>query len=135
MAGYPSAAVAALGGAAVVLLGIGEAIGAQQSSLSPRQSSRLSLPAVAATTSAAMGSRIPSPAEAPINAIRAAAAWAAHMRFCIPSPAVALEPSRSPRRSLAHPNPGMSTIADAVTAIPSVLVVVSLPTISRWIAS
>ena len=50
---------------------------------------------------------------------RTAAAWAAHIRFWIPSPAVAPESSRWPRRRLVIPRTGMTTTLLAVRAIPS----------------
>ncbi len=46
----------------------------------------------------------------------------AHRLFCAPSPAVAAEPSWAPRRFLAWPSSGMTTIAPAVSAIPKALV-------------
>jgi len=49
------------------------------------------------------------------------------MRFCTPSPAVASESSRLASLSLVAPSNGMTTMADAVTAMPSALLRASLP--------
>jgi hypothetical protein len=49
---------------------------------------------------------------------RTAAACAAHIRFWVPSPAVAPESSRWPRRRLTLPSTGMMTTLDAVSTIP-----------------
>jgi hypothetical protein len=76
-----------------------------------------------------------SPAPAAIRATSAAIACTAHIRFCTPSPAVARDPSFSPSRSFARPSAGMSTTAEAVTAIPSALWLASVPSTSRRIAS
>ena len=52
------------------------------------------------------------------KASRTPAAWAAHIRFWVPSPAVAPDPSRQPRRRLAAPSTGMTTTLAAVRAMP-----------------
>src|SRR5579875_1172001 len=115
--------------------GAAKPTGAQQSSPCPTQSSTLSLTAVAAIAMAAIGSIQLRPAEAPISAISAAVACNAHIRFWMPSPEVAPESSRAPSFNFARPSAGINTIAEAVTAMPRTLVVVSLPTISLRIAS
>ena len=53
------------------------------------------------------------------NPARTAAAKYAHSRFCIPSPAVAPEPRRTPKRCLAMPRAGISRMLLIVSPIPS----------------
>jgi hypothetical protein len=95
-------------------VGSAKPTGAQQSSSSPCHSETLSLMAIAETTTAANGSTMQTPAPAAMRATRAAAAWAAHMRFWIPSPLVAADFKRRARWSLVYPRNGMRTMAEAV---------------------
>ena len=58
---------------------------------------------------------------------RTAPACAAHIMFCKPSPLVASELSRAPRRCLVRPSSGMTSRLNAVTTRPRVLVVTAWP--------
>src|SRR5205823_4518310 len=90
---------------------------------SPRQASIPSLTATAATPSPTSGSSHHQPNSALVaSPARTAAASAAQIRFWVPSPAVAFEPSRAPSRCLATPSSGMSTRLLAVSAMPRTVV-------------
>ncbi len=69
--------------------------------------------------------------------VRTAAAWPAQSRLWMPSPAVAAESSRRPRRCLATPRAGMTIRLVAVSTMPSLLVVLWWPvirsrTLCKW---
>src|SRR5215475_1100759 len=93
--------------------------GQQQSA--PRQDrfpSQTDHPAMPSAMTGSIG-QLPGQMATTTRASRTPAAWAAHIRFWVPSPAVAPEPSRAPRRRLARPSTGMITRLDAVRAMPS----------------
>src|SRR2546422_1512566 len=93
---------------------------AAQLQFSPRQAARPSLIATAAIAKPAIGSSHHQPQRLFVtNPARTAAAKYAHSRFCIPSPAVAPEPRRTPKRCLAMPRAGISRMLLIVSPIPS----------------
>lgn len=64
-----------------------------------------------------------------------ATARQAHRRFCVPSPAVAGDPSRAPMRRLARPRAGSKTAVPAVSTSPMMLVPARSPDASARTAS
>src|SRR5438552_6721999 len=93
---------------------------AEQVQLSPHQPAEPSLSATSAIAKPAIGSSHHQPQRLFVtNPARTAAAKYAHSRFCIPSPAVAPEPRRTPKRCLAMPRAGISRMLLIVSPIPS----------------
>ena len=80
--------------------------------------SRIDHAAMPSAITASMG-RPPGHMATTAKPTRTVAAWAAHIRFWIPSPTVAPESSRWPRRRLAIHRTGMMITLLAVSAIPS----------------